>query len=528
MDHRPPRPSACRTPLCWGLVTLATLQRLAQDVLLGDAGEGDRVLEDVYPKVGVELLHFLKGFKEGGNVKVVVVLEPVAEGSHTTLLEDALAVGVLLRRENVRTLELGIPSKVGRKPGVIQLVWAVEPLVREPGLGKRGPVSLDPLVVSDAGGQVVHYIQELELGSVNEHDATVLLRSEDAFVLCHDRHKVLADELEIVVARVEPDHRHLVDPAHDEVALGDGDSLWVWRKVPVCNISYDGCMASLKRLVEEMDQLVGILGGDVLRLRVECVRNGYGDGYVLAFEGKVARRAGSLGLVLVRLEVVDNRVGVSLRLLLRTTGVCPRGWDFVSPLLHHCVASVAEMLGSLQSEPIRNLPRDCLAPVHSGHLLSLGGGGGALLAPVPKTTMVLEDRVGLGVITINGNVEDVSLTSMATQCVMNVNAPLLCLPLEPFGCDEAALVAGIEGSLVGRCRGPDTLIWAVNFGLPTGTTACNVPNQVTRLGESGLAIPTSEVLSHLFDVSDQKGMPLVKTHCQNRPTNFVIVGWKMG
>ena len=105
---------------------------------------------------------------------------------------------------------------------VIQLVWAVEPLVREPGLGKRGPVSLDPLVVSDARGQVVHYIQELEFGSVNKHDATVLLRSEDAFVLCHHRDKVLADELEIVVARIEADHRHLVDPVHDEIALGCG------------------------------------------------------------------------------------------------------------------------------------------------------------------------------------------------------------------------------------------------------------------------------------------------------------------
>ena len=194
---------------------------------------------------------------------------------------------------------MGVPSKVWGKPGVIQLVWAVEPLVWEPGLGKRGPVSLDPLVVSDARGQVVHYIQELELGSVNEHDAPVLLHSEDPAVLCHHRDKVLADELEIVVARIETDHRHLVDPVHDEVALGCGDSLWVWREVPLFHIRYDRGMATFEGLVEEMDQLVGILGGDVLRLRVECVRNEYGDGCMLAFEGKVARRAGSLGLVLV-------------------------------------------------------------------------------------------------------------------------------------------------------------------------------------------------------------------------------------
>ena len=126
--------------------------------------KGDRVFEDVHPKCGVELLHLLQRLQEWGNVKVVVVLQPVAEGFHTTLLEDALTVLVLLGREYVSPFQLGVPSKVWWKPGVIQLVWAVEPLVQEPGLGKRGTVSLDPLVVSDARGQVVHYIQELELG----------------------------------------------------------------------------------------------------------------------------------------------------------------------------------------------------------------------------------------------------------------------------------------------------------------------------------------------------------------------------
>ena len=86
------------------------------------------------------------------------------------------------------------------------------------------------------------------------------------------------------MARVEPEHRHLVDPVHDEVALACGDSLWVGREVPLFHIRYDSCMATLKRLVEEMDQLSRVFRGDVLGLRVECVRNGYGDGYVLAFE----------------------------------------------------------------------------------------------------------------------------------------------------------------------------------------------------------------------------------------------------
>ena len=50
------------------LVAPAGLQRLPQDVLLGYAREGDRVLEDVHPKVGVELVHLLERFQEGGNV----------------------------------------------------------------------------------------------------------------------------------------------------------------------------------------------------------------------------------------------------------------------------------------------------------------------------------------------------------------------------------------------------------------------------------------------------------------------------
>ena len=188
-------------------------------MLLGDARERNRVLEDVHSKAGVELLHLLQRFQEGGNVQVVVVLQPVADGLHAKIAEDAMAGIVLLEREYVRVLELGIPSQVGGKPGKVQLVWAVKPLVREPRLGKRGAVCLDPLVVCDARGQVVQNIQELELGRVDEHDSTVLLRREDFAVLSHERDEVLANELEIVVARVETDHRHLVDPFQDLLAL---------------------------------------------------------------------------------------------------------------------------------------------------------------------------------------------------------------------------------------------------------------------------------------------------------------------
>ena len=77
LQHRV-RLSVGGVKLRW-LVTPAGLQRLPQDVLLGYAREGDRVLEDIHPKAGVELFHLLKRLQEGGNVQVVVVLQPVAK-----------------------------------------------------------------------------------------------------------------------------------------------------------------------------------------------------------------------------------------------------------------------------------------------------------------------------------------------------------------------------------------------------------------------------------------------------------------
>ena len=107
-----------------------------------------------------------------------------------------------------------------------------------------------------------------------------------------------------------------------------------------------------------MDQLARVLGDNVLGLWVQRVREGYREAHVLAFEGKVAGRPGSLARVLVRLKVVDNRMGVRLRLLLWTAGVCPGGWRFVLPLLYHRVSFVSQKLGSLHSEAV------CVPPAH--------------------------------------------------------------------------------------------------------------------------------------------------------------------
>ena len=253
--------------------------------------------------------------------------------------------------------------------------------------------------------------------------------------------------------------------------------------------------------MEQAEQLVRILGDDVLGLGVQRVREGYGKGHVLALVRKVAGRFGSLARVLVRLEVVDDRVGVRRRLLLWTGQVCPRGWRFVLPLLNHPVTRVSQGLGSYQGEIVRGLPCQGLAlavppynqltlfvqPCHS----STAFFGVALRATVPEAAVVLEDGLRLGVITINPSAQNLPLTPMATTSVVDVDAPLPHLPLEPFDCDETATGLGVEGFLVGRWWELDAAVRADDLGLPASAAGRCVPQQIVSPGESRLTTPTS-------------------------------------
>ena len=96
----------------------------------------------------------------------------------------------------------------------------------------------------------------------------VLPRRVDFAVLDHERNKVLANELEIVVARVEPDHRHLVDPFQDLLALRLRDAVNVWKPELVYHIRSDCLVTPLQGLVEALDQLSRVPGDDVLGLWV--------------------------------------------------------------------------------------------------------------------------------------------------------------------------------------------------------------------------------------------------------------------
>ena len=120
-------------------------------------------------------------------------------------------------------------------------------------------------------------------------------------------------------------------------------------------------MAPLQGLVEEVDQLVRVPGDDVLGLWVQRVRDGYGDGHVLALVEEVGGWPLSLARVLLRLEVVDDRVGVRRRLPLGTAGGFPEGRLYVFPLFDHRVARVSQELGSHLGETVGVLTLQGLA-----------------------------------------------------------------------------------------------------------------------------------------------------------------------
>ena len=79
-------------------------------------------------------------------------------------------------------------------------------------------------------------------------------------------------------------------------------------------------------------------------------------------------------------------------------------------------------MGSSQGVIISLLPRDYPAlfvPPHN--LLTLKRLLITLRAPMQMAAVVLKNSASLGVITINWSIEDVSLTSMTAQGVMDVN-----------------------------------------------------------------------------------------------------------
>ena len=218
--------------------------------------------------------------------------------------------------------------------------------------------------------------------------------------------------------------------------------------------------------------------------------------------------------------------------------VCPRGRFFMLPLFNHPVTLLAKRLSPLQGKLVGSFPvHRLLLSVQPWDHFALPGlllhwlltlFRVALFTTVPEATVKLENRFRLLVITIHSSPKNLPLASMTATCMVDVNASILRLPLEPLYCNKTASLLRVESALVGRRRCLYAVVEAVDFGLTTTAIICHMSRQVASLGESGLAVPTSVGVRNLLEVCDQESVTVVKTHVQQRNTNLVIIGWDMG
>ena len=117
------------------------------------------------------------------------------------------------------------------------------------------------------------------------------------------------------------------------------------------------------------------------------------------------------------------------------------------PPFYHRIPSCSQKLSSFHSPLVGNLSCDWIAlAVVAKYFVSLVGK--AFLAPMPEAAVELKDGFRLGVIAVHWRAQNVSLASMTTPCMMNVDAPLLCLPLDPDHSLEAESDIWVKGFLV--------------------------------------------------------------------------------
>ena len=86
------------------------------------------------------------------------------------------------------------------------------------------------------------------------------------------------------------------------------------------------------------------------------------------------------------------------------------------------------------------------------------------MAPV-----VLEKGLALWVITINFVAQNYALTSVTTSLMVDVDAPLLCLVLQPTNSLETETAVGVKSLFEGRLWREDPIAGAVELGCPART-----------------------------------------------------------
>ena len=156
---------------------------------------------------------------------------------------------------------------------------------------------------------------------------------------------------------------------------------------------------------------------------------------MLAFVREIPRWLACLGLVLVRLEVVNNGVRVCLVPLRRTPVMPPGTGQLVLPSFNDCIAIAPKKIGDVLRLLVGVLSCD-FAPIvdFCNYLGPFFEAWETLGTPVLMAAVVLKDGLAFWVITIDLAAQNGSLTPVATSLVVNVDSPLLCHVLQPANC----------------------------------------------------------------------------------------------
>ena len=153
--------------------------------------------------------------------------------------------------------------------------------------------------------------------------------------------------------------------------------------------------------------------------------------------------------------------------LLRAPVIPPGARQLVLPSFNNCVAIAPEKIGNVLRLLVGVLSCD-FAPIASfcNYLAPFFGAWEAIGTPVLITALVVKDGFAFWVITIDLAPQNCSLTPVATCLVVNVDAPLLCLVLQPANCLDTETAVWIKSLFENRLRREDPIAGTVELGLP--------------------------------------------------------------
>ena len=153
---------------------------------------------------------------------------------------------------------------------------------------------------------------------------------------------------------------------------------------------------------------------------------------MLTFIREITCRVACLGLVLVSFEVICDSAWVRFVSFRWESSMPPGTRLLMFPSFNQVVPQEAYKVTSLQTFLKGSLSCYFVAfAVSTDHFVSLFGPRKALAKTVPEATMVLKDGFGLWMVAINFFSCDGPFTPVATSVMMDVNAALPRLILQP-------------------------------------------------------------------------------------------------